>query len=161
MGRFWKIIITVCLLTNLTQMAQAAEDHQAQPDSVLVQMFTWFNEAFMQEEKFTEEDFARYFTDDIVFVLNGKRSPKGLKSLTERFNMLKENYHVIEIMLPMKEEFTSGDKIFTYHLNRGQTLKDGPMSGFSHVMGFVVIKEGKIDLLNFLDYTAPEKTAGP
>lgn len=153
--------MTACLLASLTQMAQAAEDHHVQQDSVLVQMFKWFNGAFTEEEKFTEEDFARYFTDDIVFVLNGKRSPKGLKSLTERFNTLKENYHVIEIKLPMEEEFSAGDKIFTYHLNRGQTLKDDPMSGFSHVMGYVVIKGGKIDLLNFLDYTAPEKTATP
>lgn len=150
-----------CLLASQTHMAQAAEGHPVQQESVLVQMFTWFNGTFKKEEKFTEEGFARYFTDDIVFVLNGKKSPKGLKSLTERFNALKDNYHLIEIMLPMKEEFASGDKIFTYHLNRGQTLENDPMSGFSHVMGYVVVKEGKIDLLNFLDYTAPEKPAAP
>jgi len=123
--------------------------------TVLVRMFEWWNAAYKSEEPFTEEAYARYFTDDIVFVVNGRRSQKGIKSLTQRFNQLKQEIHAIEIMLPFKEEFAEGNKIFTYHLNRGKTREGDPWSGYTHVMGYVEIKDGKIDLLNFLHYDEP------
>jgi hypothetical protein len=146
------VLSVVCILAGSFQVLQAEENQ----DSVLVQMFKWFNVTYVKEQAFTEEGFAQYFTDDIVFELNGKRSPKGLKSLTERFNKLKDTYYRIEIILPMKEEFSSGNRIFTYHLNRGKIDESDPWSGFSHVMGWADIKDGKIDFINFANYDEVE-----
>ena len=154
MSKLFKTL-TLTLILVLSFIPEASLTSETD-DSVLVQMFKWWNGAFKSEEKFTEEGFAQYFTDDIVFIINGKRSPKGIKSLTERFNKIKDTYHLIEIILPMKEEFVSGDKIFTYHLNRGQQNEGDPWGGVTHVMGYVVVKNGKIDMLNFLHYDEEE-----
>jgi len=75
---------------------------------------------------------------------------EGIKSLTKRFNKIKETYYAIEVIFPFKEEFAPGNKIFTYYFNRGRKLKDDPEGGFTHVMGYVVITNGKIALVNFL-----------
>ena len=151
MKHFVKIVLLSALYI-FTASLQAEESK----DSVLVQMFKWFNVAYVEDQAFTEDGFAQYFTDDIVFELNGKRSPKGLKSLTERFNKLKNTYYRIEIILPMKEEFSSGNRMFTYHLNRGKIKEDEAWSGFSHVMGWADIEDGKIDFINFANYDEPE-----
>ena len=144
-----KATIKICATLLLFSIGLPASAKDTD-DSVLVQMFKWWNAAFQKEQDFTEAGFSQYFTDDIVFIINGQRSAKGIKSLTERFNNTKANYHTIEIILPMKEEFSSGDKLFTYHVNRGKKNAGDPWGGYTHVMGYVIIKDGKIDLLNFL-----------
>jgi hypothetical protein len=141
-------IVLICLTTGGCQTAPVAESK----DSVLVQMFKWWNQAYLKDQPFTEEGFAQYFTDDIVFELNGKRSSEGIKALTERFNKIKDTYHIIEILLPMKEEFRSDNRIFTYHLNRGQTRKGDSWGPTSHIMGYVDIKDEKIDFLSFANH---------
>jgi ketosteroid isomerase-like protein len=155
MNKLSKILLISLLFLTMSSIhiAQASEANQ---DSVLVQMFEWWNQAFKSEQPFTEEGFSQYFTDDIVFVINNKASPKGIKSLTERFNKIKNTYHVIEIVLPLKEEFSSVNRVFTYHLNRGKDKKGDPWGGYTHVMGWVDIKNGKIDYLNFLHYDEDE-----
>ncbi|WP_255536567.1 DUF885 family protein [Pacificimonas pallii] len=120
--------------------------------TVLTGMFEWWNAEFASDRPFTQEGFGQYFTDDIVFEINGRRSPAGLKSLTERFNAIKDEYHSIEIVLPMREEFVSGDRIFTYHVNRGKKDSADPPGGYTHVMGYAEIKDGKIDLINFFHF---------
>ncbi len=141
-----------CLLGSSFQVLQASEPQ----DSVLVQMFVWWNQTFKSEQPFTEQGFSQYFTDDIVFVINNNRSPTGIKSLTERFNKIKELHYLIEIVLPLKEEFSSGNRVFTYHLNRGKNKKGDPWGGVTHVLGWVDIKNEKIDFLNFLHYDEDE-----
>ncbi len=144
------------LATMLFAGVSTAQAHDAyivkEDDSVLTQMFAWFNTTYAKPERFTEAGFAQYFTDEIVFDINGKKSPKGLKSLTDRFNHLKETYHSIVIGLPLKEEYLVDDKIFTYHLNSGKEKAEDPVGGFTHVMGYVTLDNGKISLVKFLHY---------
>ena len=125
MRRIRKIIFTsmVCLLGSSFQVLQASEPQ----DSVLVQMFVWWNQTFKSEQPFTEEGFSQYFTDDIVFVINNNRSPTGIKSLTERFNKIKEAHHLIEIVLPLKEEFSSGGHFRHRGLPMGNGLPSMPV----------------------------------
>ena len=114
------------MLANATAFAEDAEK------TVLTRMFEWWNVAYNDDEPMTAEGFSQYFTDDIVFVINGRRSEKGLQSLAERFNALKPNYPHIRISLPMREEFAEGDKIFTYHVNQGRNSESDPWSGETH-----------------------------
>jgi len=122
--------------------------------NVLVDMFAWWNETIKLPGAFTEEGFARFFTDDAAIIVNNKESVRGVKNMVPHFQRIQEDTESVEIVLPFEEGFREGNKIFTYHLIRA---RDNGTDRLSHVMGYAVIEDGKIALVKFLSYTKPDE----
>lgn len=118
-------------------------------ENVLVNMFAWWNAAIKTENGFTEEGFAKYFTRDAAIVINGKESVRGTGAMVEHFNRIQANTESVEIVLPFEEGFESGNRIFTYHLIHA---RENGVDSTSYLMGYAVIEEGKIALVNFISY---------
>ncbi len=118
-------------------------------DNVLVQMFAWWNTVINTDEAFTEAGFARYFTKDAAIIINGKVSVQGTGAMVKHFNRIQANTDFVEIVLPFEEGFESGNRIFTYHLIHA---RENGVDSTSHLMGYAVIEDGKIALVNFISY---------
>ena len=121
-------------------------------DNVLVDMFAWWNEAIQTEGAFTEEAFGRYFTEDAQIVVNGNVSARGLQSMVEQFRRIQQETEYVEIVLPFEEGFRDGNKIFTYHLIRA---RENGADSLTRVMGYAVVEDGKLALVNLLHYPVP------
>ncbi|TCM13980.1 hypothetical protein EDF56_1155 [Novosphingobium sp. PhB165] len=83
-------------------------------------MFTWWNQAMKTPGGFTEAAFARYFTADAPLIINGgevMRSPAGW---AKRFQMIQAATDAVEIVMPFRDSFEAGDRIYTYHIIRSR-----------------------------------------
>ncbi len=120
----------------------------ARPDP-LVAMFIWWNDAYKRKDGFTAEAFSRYFTRDAILRVNGKDRSVGVDDLASHFRDIQARTQEVVVELPFLDEFTSpsGDRIFTHHFVRA--LENGKASR-ERVMGYAVIRNGKIALINFV-----------
>jgi ketosteroid isomerase-like protein len=121
---------------------------------VLVDMFKWWNQAFKTPGAFTEEAFRKYYTEDTVLIVNGAERVRGVANLARHFQKMQREADKVEIVLPFKESFASGDKIFTYHLIKAREAKGGP-DELWHTMGWAQVRDGRIALINFINYLEP------
>jgi hypothetical protein len=121
-------------------------------DNVLVDMFAWWNEAIQTEDGFTREAFGHYFTEDAEIIVNDVVLVHGLDAMAEHFRGIQQRTEFVEIVLPFEEGFREGDKIFTHHLIRA---RENGMDRLSHVMGYAIVEDGKLALVNFLSYSEP------
>ena len=147
MNNFLKIMLIV-LTCQLGNAVFAGENN----DNALVRMFAWWNGAMKDPNGFTEEAFRRYYTEDAAIIINGSERVRGIKPMVEHFKRIQERTESVEIVLPFKEGFESGDRIFTYHLIHA---REGGADRLSRVMGYAVIEDGKISLVDFLSYEQP------
>ncbi|WP_372012303.1 hypothetical protein [Pseudoxanthomonas sp. 10H] len=83
-------------------------------------MFAWWNQAMATPGAFTEEAFARHFTDDAPLVINGVETMRGPAGWAERFQMIQAATDAVEIVLPFRYSFQQGDRIYTYHVIRSR-----------------------------------------
>ena len=143
-------IILITLLCQLGTPVSADTDNA----SVLVRMFAWWNDAIKDPDGFTEEAFRLYYTEDAAIIINGNELVRGIKPMVEHFRSAQINTESVEIVLPFEQEFESaaGDRIFTYHLIR---FREEDADRLSHLMGYAVVEDGKIALLDFLRYNQP------
>lgn len=159
---FKRILVTVAILLGLGFGPAAApvraEAAQGQ-ETVLVQMFRWWNAAIQDPDGFTREAFGRYFTEDGAIMINGKVAVKGLDDLVTHFRAIQKRVEYVEIVMPFEEEFVSasGDRIFTYHLIKSRA--DGK-DGLMHAMGYADIRDGKIALIHLVRAEAEPESAG-
>ncbi len=127
-------------------------------ENVLVDMFAWWNATIKVPGGFTEEGFARFFTEDAPIIVNNREVVRGVKNMVPHFQSIQENTESVEIVLPFEEGFHEGNKIFTYHLIRAS---ENGTARLSHVMGYAVIEDGKIALVKFLSYVKPDEEPAP
>jgi hypothetical protein len=150
------ILLAVSILCLATLLLPA----QARAADPLTDMFTWWNQAFKTPGAFTPDAFRRYFTEDAAIVLNGKQSSKGIPALVSQFQQIQAHSKSVEIVLPFREAFASGNKIFTYHFIRSE--RDGKHECL-RVMGYALMEHGKIALVSLLripeDMTSPSLDA--
>lgn len=125
----------------------------------LVDMFAWWNEAFRTPGAFTEAAFRKYYTEDTVMIINGAERMRGIPDLARHFQKMQLEADKVEIVLPFEESFRSGDKIFTYHLINARGAKDGPQERWL-TMGWAQVRDGKIALINFVNYLQPADAGG-
>jgi len=118
-----------------------AESSQESSSDVLEQMFTWWNGIINTNEELRAEDFERYFTADAAIVLNGNEGVRGIVNLPDYFKNIRRVTEFVEIVLPFREKFQSGNKIFTYHTIR--SIRKGEKQE-SHNMGYAIIEDEKI-----------------
>jgi hypothetical protein len=144
---FYPAALILLLSFSTHSFADPAQDASS---DVLEQMFTWWNGIMNTERELKAEDFARYFTDDATIVLNGNEGVRGPAQMPEYFQKIRELTEFIEIVLPFKEKFQSGNKIFTYHTIR--STRDG-LEQESHNMGYAIIENGKIASVNLARFS--------
>jgi len=118
-----------------------ADPAQDASSDVLEEMFTWWNGIMNTDRELKAEDFARYYTDDAAIVVNGNEGVRGSAQMPEYFEEIRGRTEFIEIVMPFKEKFQSGNKIFTYHTIR--STRSG-LDQESHNMGYAIIENGKI-----------------
>ena len=133
----------------LATTAASADDGT---NDVLVHMFAWWNEAIKNEDGFTREAFGRYFTDDARIIVNDVVLVQGLDAMADHFRGIQQRTESVEIVLPFEEEFREGSKIFTYHVIRAH---ENGVDRLSHVMGYAIVEDGKLALINFLSHSDP------
>ena len=129
---------------------------RAQAPDELTRMFTWWNGAIKTPGAFTAEAFGRFFDPQASLIVNGHLAAHGLEDFARHFQHIQASGVAVEIALPFKEEFRSGDKVYTYHVInsrlRGQV-------GCELAAGHAVIKAGRILSLTLVekdvDYSKP------
>ena len=128
----------------------------AQAPDELTRMFEWWNGAIRTPGAFTAEAFGRYFDPQASMIINGHLSAHGLQDLASHFQHIQASGVAVEVELPFKEEFRSGDRIYTYHVISSR-LKG--RVGCDIAAGHAVIKAGKILSLTLveqaIDYQKP------
>ena len=125
-------------------MNDASEDKVA---SRLCQMFEWWNEVIRDNSRIVRPEFSKFFTDDVIMVINREVRATGIDEIIERFLSVHHNVDYVEICLPVEKEFSSGNNIFTSHLIKSRTSY---AFNEEHVVGYAEIKDDKIALINFL-----------
>jgi len=136
------LLATVCWGTT----SQAADAPTAtQPSTLLTDMFRWWNGAINSEEPLTAEQFRQYFTEDAVILVNNREQVRGVEHMPAHFQAIRERPGTIEVELPFREEFQSGDRIFTYHLIRS-TVDEGV--SITYNMGYAIIEGDRIALVS-------------
>ncbi len=140
-----RILAILGMTTALLSGPAHAADARAA--DALTTMFTWWNQAYKTPGAFTPGAFRRYFTEDAAIVLNGKESSRGIPALVAQFQRIQATTQSVEIVLPFREGFVSGDKIFTYHFIR--SVRDGHHECL-RAMGYATLRHGKISLVSLL-----------
>jgi len=104
-------------------------------------MFEWWNVAFKSSTGFTEAAFAKYFTADAVLIIDGVEQARGLPAWVQHFRKIQASGASVEIVLPFRQVFKQGDKIYTYHVIR--SLRNGT-PGCTLAAGHALLQQGKI-----------------
>ena len=104
-------------------------------------MFSWWNEAYKTPGAYTEEAFGVYFTDDAELIIDGRLVTRGLGGWAKHFQAIQAAGGAAEIVVPFKEVFQVGEKIYTYHLIRAS--RDGTAMRML-AAGHAILRNGKI-----------------
>lgn len=113
------MIRSLLLAAALLSLAAPASAAPARPDP-LTAMFTWWDKAFVTPGAFTKDAFDRFFTPDATLELNGKTEVRGTAEWAAHFQAIQSRGGVVEIVVPFKQTFRAGDRIYTYHIIRSR-----------------------------------------
>jgi hypothetical protein len=109
---------------------------------ILTDMFVWWNEAFASDAM-TPAGFARFFTDEAPFIVNGDLRGKGPDALFACFGRQRPEVGSAILILPFLETFSAGDRIFIeYDMHIGV----GPAARIFNAKGYARIKGDRIAL---------------
>lgn len=104
----------------------AAVPGQAKPLDKLSAMFAWWDQAFTQPGAYTEQAFDRWFTKDATLTLNGQTVIHGTADWAKHFQAIQGRGGVVEIVVPFKTVFQTGNRIYTYHIIRSRSNSGVP-----------------------------------
>ncbi|WP_243450926.1 hypothetical protein [Sphingosinicella sp. CPCC 101087] len=90
---------------------------------LLTNFFRWWNEAYRTPGAYTADAFRRWFTEDATLTLEGREVIRGVDQWAAHFQRIQAGGGEVEIVVPFKETFESGDRIYTYHVIRSR--RDG------------------------------------
>lgn len=146
----WKACLLAAALCLSSAQTSAATDE-------LSTMFEWWNSAFKTEDGFNAEAFARYFTPDARLVIDGVEQARGIDAWVQHFRKIQASGAQVEIVLPFRQVFKQGDKIYTYHVIR--SIRNGA-PGCVLAAGHAFLVKGKISEVNLVRKTLdPEQAA--
>jgi len=142
---FWILL----MMPNMTEASPPLHAHAhpgaATHDDTLTRMFTWWNAAYREKDGFTEAAFRQYWTDDAELIIDGKVSAKGIAELTQHFRAIQARLPSVEIILPFEMEFSSGNRIFTWHYIR--SVVNGEVHCMQ-AMGYAEVVGGKLSVVH-------------
>jgi hypothetical protein len=124
-----------------TGAAPAATPAPATGLDVLQRFFQWWNATYEVPGGYTAEAFAQWLTPDATLVLEGKEVIRGVDGWARHFQRIQSGGGDVEIVVPFKTVFQSGDFIYTYHVIRSR--RDGKVA-CSLAAGHAELRDGKI-----------------
>jgi hypothetical protein len=125
------------------QTAAAAASTEPAGD-VLSRFFVWWNATYKVPGGYTAAGFSQWFTPDATLVLEGKEVIRGLDGWAAHFQRIQAGGGEVEIVVPFKRVFQSGDRIYTYHVIRSR--RDGK-AACSLAAGHAELRGGKISTI--------------
>lgn len=145
-------LVTLLFWGTPTQAADApsATPASTQPSTILVDMFGWWNGIINSDEPLTADKFRRWFTEDAVILVNNREQVRGVEQMPAHFQVIRERPGTIEVELPFREEFQSGNRIFTYHLIR--SIGDEGEK-ISYNMGYAILEGDRIATISLARFT--------
>jgi hypothetical protein len=145
----WKSGLLAAVLSLSSLQASAATDE-------LSTMFQWWNSAFKTQDGFNAEAFARYYTPDARLVIDGVEQARGIGAWVQHFRKIQASGAQVEIVLPFRQVFKQGDKIYTYHVIR--SVRNGK-AGCTLAAGHAFVVKGKISEVNLVRAVLPPEQA--
>lgn len=125
----------------LLTIAPAHAGDPARGTDAISVFFKWWNEAYKQPGAYTPEAFGRYLTPDATLVLEGREVIRGLDAWALHFQKIQSGGGEVELVVPFKEGFQKGDRIYTYHVINSR--RDGKVS-CSLAAGHAQVRGGKL-----------------
>lgn len=107
----------------------------------LSKMFIWWNQAFKTPGAYTADAFRKHFTEDATLILEGREVIHGVDQWATHFQRIQAGGGDVEIVVPFKDVFQKGNKIYNYHVIRSR--RDGKV-GCSLAAGHAELRGGKI-----------------
>jgi hypothetical protein len=140
-----RLVRTMLLLASMPLLS-AAPASAAKLDR-LSQMFQWWDQAFRTPGAFTEDAFRAYFTEDAKLVIDGKVSADGVAAWARHFQRIQAGGGEVEIVVPFKTVFQSGNRIYTQHIIRSR--RDGTATCLL-AAGHAELRNDKIALVSLV-----------
>lgn len=121
-------ILAVCLITGSTHLTGPTHSALATPlppqtgeaPDKLSQLFVWWNEAMRTPGAYTSEAFAQRITDDASLTIDGIEVMRGPGGWASRSHSIQQMTDAMEIVLPFRYAFQTGNSIYTYHVIRAR-----------------------------------------
>ncbi|MCZ8130559.1 MAG: hypothetical protein O9284_04580 [Steroidobacteraceae bacterium] len=113
-------------VTHAQAATAAAPTAAAGPSDTLSRFFQWWNATFLVPGGYTAEGFSRWFTPDATLVIDGREIIRGVDGWASHFTRIQSGGGQVEIVVPFKQVFQAGDRIYTYHVIRSR--RDGKAS---------------------------------
>lgn len=129
------------LLVSMAVAMPMAARAEAPASDALSKMFLWWNQAFKTPGAYTAENFRKHFTEDATLVLEGRTVIQGVDGWARHFQAIQAGGGDVEIVVPFKEVFQKGDRIYNYHVIRSR--RNGEVS-CSLAAGHADLRDGKI-----------------
>jgi ketosteroid isomerase-like protein len=85
-----------------------------QEGNPIVRMFAWWNEAY-RDHAFTPEGFARFFTKDAPFMVNGGLRGAGPAEICAHFQAIRAATDRVELVLSVRESLASPSLAFVHY----------------------------------------------
>ena len=125
----------------------------SEPRNVLGEMFEWWNLAYREQGGFTSEAFARYFTPEARFRVNGTVRASGLEALAKHFSSMQASTDHVELERPALIEFVSADGTCasSHHF---ATARVRETIERERVMAIAFIQAGRITALDIVSVPA-------
>jgi hypothetical protein len=127
------LVATFCL--------SASQAAPAPSSDALSKMFIWWNQAFKTPGAYTADAFRKHFTEDATLILEGREVIHGVDQWATHFQRIQAGGGEVEIVVPFKDVFQKGNKIYNYHVIRSR--RDGKV-GCSLAAGHAELRGGKI-----------------
>lgn len=137
-----RLLAVLLLLASLP--ASAAEGKKLDR---LSEMFVWWDQAYKTPGAFTEDAFRKYFTEDAKLILEGKVATSGIAGWAKHFQKIQSGGGQVEIVVPFKTYFQSGNWIYTQHIINSR--RDGKVACVL-AAGHAELRNNKIAVVNLV-----------
>jgi hypothetical protein len=121
--------------------AAAAATATERSDDPVSRMFIWWNQAFKTPGAYTAANFRKHFTEDATLILEGRTVISGVEQWATHFQKIQSGGGEVEIVVPFKEMFRTGDRVYTYHVIRSRR---GGKAACSLAAGHATLKGDRI-----------------
>lgn len=93
----------------------------------LDQMYDWCEALCTNDAQYTEDDIARFWTDDARMITNGKVEAAGISGLRKHFALFPQKYRRVEIRKPYHTYIEAGNIVVIEYEIVGE-LRTGEMA---------------------------------
>jgi hypothetical protein len=143
------LAVILCALPFAGGCAATGADRAAPPSTaaqldVLQRFFQWWNATYKVPGGYTAQAFGEWFTPDATLVLEGREVIRGLDGWAQHFQRIQAGGGDVEIVVPFKRAFQSGNYLYTYHVIRSR--RDGNVA-CSLAAGHAELRDGKISTI--------------